>query len=692
MIKSTEYKSHDRDLYFQRGVIYDNTIYTFDIETTSIVIYGGNIYNQNFYAKLSNKEKKKAKVYGFMYIWQFSINNTVYYGRTWKEFKNFYRKVFKDTNIHSIVYVHNLSMEMQFLRDVLNITKVFARQRYKPIYFENKNITFRCSYYLTQSKLEKLPKLYNLPIEKLTGDLDYTQIRHSKTKLTDVEMQYCKHDCLVLYELIKKFKGEYKKIQDIPLTKTGIIRRICKAEMNKSKSFKCKMRDLINLDRDLFNDEVRALTGGYVHSNYFLSGENCIHENVDSFDLTSSYPFVMCTEKCFPQQAFRIFTHTSIDNLQDNFVYILHLKIKNLRSIKQNTTISLSKCFNISVKHNTDNGRLLYAESFECVITNFDYKIMQEFYNFECECVKMWGSPAGYLPRDFIKFILEMYEKKTTLKGVAGCEEEYARVKSDYNSLFGMAITNTIRDEIEYENNEWKEKRLSVSDIDEKLKKESKKLFLNFAYGIFITSVARYNLLSCVSKLDAHNIYSDTDSLKLKQGYNKKVIYEYNIQVLNKIKQAKDKLKLTGYVQRDIKGKLHILGVFEHEKDNKSDQFSYNKFITLGAKKYAYEDTRGKIYITVAGVPKSGAKCLKTLSDFKNGLTFKSEITGKLQLFYNEEKNIELQITDLYGKTEKVKFSYGVGFVPCSYTLSESSIYQDFSDSFINRRLYKIGK
>ena len=686
------YKGHERSLYFKRGKIYDNTIYTFDIETTTIILYENKIYDQDFYDTLTPKQKKNAKVYGYMYIWQFSIEDVVYYGRTWEDFKRFYKRVFNDTHINSIVYVHNLSMEMQFLRGILKIDKVFARQRYKPIYFETKNITFRCSYYLTQTKLEKLPKLYNLPAQKQTGALDYKKIRHNKTQLSEKELLYCEYDCLVVYELIKKFRLEYKKLQDIPLTKTGILRRTCKIEMDKSNSFKCKMRDLINLDREFFNVEVRALSGGYVHSNFYLSGENTILENVDSYDLISSYPFTMCCEPCFPQQAFRIFTHTPLEKMQPNFIYILHLKIKNLRSIKQNTTISLSKCFNIGKKHNTDNGRFLYAESFECCITNFDYEIMKEFYTFEAELITMWGAPAGYLPRDFIKFILAMYEKKTTLKGVKGKEEEYARVKSDYNSLFGMTITNTIRDEIEYSCGEWIEKKLTTTDIDKKLKKESEKLFLNFSYGIFITSKARFNLLSCVSKLDKFNAYSDTDSLKLKDGYDKKIIHEYNLEVIRKIKKAKEKLKLRGFIQKDIKGVSHTLGLFEHEKDNKEDKHTYKKFITLGAKKYAYEDTEGNLHITVAGVPKAGAACLKKIEGFKNGLVFDSKTTGKLQLFYSEEKDVTLTVTDHTEVTEDITFSYGVGFVPCTYTLEDSTIHQDFCDSFITRRLYHNAK
>ena len=41
------------------------------------------------------------------------------------------------------------------------------------------NIEFRCSLFLSNCKLEKLPELYHLSVEKLVGNLDYKKLRHS---------------------------------------------------------------------------------------------------------------------------------------------------------------------------------------------------------------------------------------------------------------------------------------------------------------------------------------------------------------------------------------------------------------------------------------------------------------------------------------------------------------------------------
>ena len=56
---------------------------------------------------------------------------------------------------------------------------------------------------MSNCALKYLPDLYNLPVEKQVGDLDYSLIRTPITKLTEQEMGYCRNDILVLYYYIK---------------------------------------------------------------------------------------------------------------------------------------------------------------------------------------------------------------------------------------------------------------------------------------------------------------------------------------------------------------------------------------------------------------------------------------------------------------------------------------------------------
>ena len=160
-----------------------------------------------------------------------------------------------------------------------------------------------------------------------------------------------------------------------------------------------------------------------------------------------------------------------------------------------------------------------------------------------------------------------------------------------------------IRDDVEFNNIiGWNEKEISNEEIQKRLLNEKKKAFLSFAYGVWCTAYARNNLLRNAIKLDDYCIYMDTDSLKLRKGYDIKVIENYNNFVENKINYVSKKLEIPieKFAPKDSKGKSRMLGVFDFDGH-------YDKFITQGAKKYAVEEN-GKIKITVARCTKRRGK------------------------------------------------------------------------------------
>lgn len=63
----------------------------------------------------------------------------------------------------------------------------------------------------------------------------------------------------------------------------------------------------------------------------------------------------------------------------------------------------------------------------------------------------------------------------------------------------------------------------------------------------------------------------DTDSLKLREGFDKNVIIDYNKSVVKKIQQVCDDLDLDFelYEPTDIKGEKHLLGVFDCDGEYK---------------------------------------------------------------------------------------------------------------------------
>lgn len=197
------------------------------------------------------------------------------------------------------------------------------------------------------------------------------------------------------------------------------------------------------------------------------------------------------------------------------------------------------------------------------------------------EILESYFARYDYLPKEFIEFILEKYVLKTQYKNVDGKEVEYAIEKSKFNSLYGMTVTNNIKDTVIFDNElGWSEIQLKNEEILASLEKEQKQGFLSFSWGVWVTAWARNNLLENLIKLDKFVVYADTDSLKLKDGFDINIIENYNKQVNEKIKQASQDLKIDieKFQPKDTKGIKRTLGVFDNDGQ-------YTQFITQRCKK-----------------------------------------------------------------------------------------------------------
>ena len=396
---------------------FDNNIYTFDIETTSYIILNNKQYNTIDYLSFSQENKDNCVFMSTMYIWMFGINEQIYYGRTWGEFIDFLDILEKNIPYKKYIFVHNLSYEFQFLRNCLNFSNVFSRKSRKVIKceLEDYNIEFRCTYYMTNLKLEKVAKTYNLDTKKLVGNLDYTKSRHSNTKLNKKELDYCENDCLVVYEYIKLQLEKFKHVKKLPLTSTGFVRKELKKKLYRNFSYQRKVQKSINTDGHIYNLLYKAFQGGYTHANWTKAGE--IIKNVTSFDFTSSYPYVMLTEK-YPSTEFKKCNIKSINQIIDNFCYIIRVKFTNIRCKYYNNFISYSKCESIT-SGRYDNGRVMGADELEIVLTDVDLKFIFETYKFDSyEFIEVYWSHKDYLPIEYINFILDKYENKTKFKNV----------------------------------------------------------------------------------------------------------------------------------------------------------------------------------------------------------------------------------------------------------------------------------
>lgn len=686
----TEYKGHEVNILGQKKKI-DNTIYTFDIETTSYLMIGSRIISARDYQSLTSDEQEACIKQACMYVWQFSINDDVYYGRTWDEFKQFLNRLESNDDTKKIVFVHNLSFEFQALWSVLRIKSVMSRKSRKLLscQLEDYNIELRCTLMLSNLKLEKLPDVYQLPVKKKVGDLDYSLLRTPATPLTDRELGYCEFDCLVTYWYVKTELETYERVDRLPVTSTGKVRKQLQRLVLNNPSYVRKVSNQINVNPKVFNMLVDAFAGGYTHANYIYADE--VLTNVDSYDETSAYPYVLVTCR-FPSSEFKRCLVQSVDKMSPNFAYLLTVRIKNVRCKYLNHFISSSKCKEIKGKPNYDNGRIITAKELTITCTDIDLRFILDTYDYDSyEIIESYCSSYNYLPIEYVNFILDKYVLKTKLKNVEGKELEYAREKGAFNSLYGMTVTNTIRADVEFLNfDEWVERPLSNQAIMEKLSKDKKRGFLNFAWGVWCTAYARDNLLRRVLDLDQYVVYCDTDSCKVVQGYDKSIFEKYNQSVEDKIKKVSELrgIPYERFAPADIKGNSHLLGVFECET-GKGRSVTYDEFITQGAKKYAYK-IDGEIHVTVSGVPKSGgAKCLSSLDEFRDDLVFDFEHTNKLTLAYNDNQ-IPVDITDYLGNTYTVKDKSGICMLPTTYKLGKAYDYADLINDSTERARFRL--
>lgn len=665
---------------FARGQIYDDNVYTFDIETTSLYITPDG-RRQVFDAAQPPEYYAECDKIGFMYIWQFSINSAVVYGRTWIEYQELLQAIHGNVPGTFIVYVHNLGFEFQFLRNVLQFDSVFARAPRHTMVArcDRYGIEYRCSMMLTNAALAAVPKMYDLPVKKMVGDLDYNVLRTDQTILTPTELRYCEYDCLVVYELIKKMHAEYKTIKNIPLTQTGRLRRRCQQMYNKDRKYHKWLQWQQPVKIDALTWMLQAFSGGYTHANSYYTGE--IMHKVHSRDITSSYPTVMIAEK-YPVSRFCDSRVQSLDDLLPAYCWIVTVQFTEIYSITENTYLSSSKATD---KYHviTDNGRVVMADRATWVLTDVDIDIIKRCYRWKsAKITRAMRADKGYLDSKFIRMILTLYNNKTQYKGLPDMANEYLQSKQYINAMFGMMVTNLITDQVLYDAAGWDVHALTADEAQERLTKinEDPRTFVSQPWGIFVTAYARRNLWSMILKLDEDVIYCDTDSVKYLHDHDAD-FDAYNAEIAGKLHAACaahgiDPALLS---PADTHGIKHPLGVFDVEPD-------YTSFVTLGAKKYADTHADGKIEITISGVSKRGASALKSLKDFKKGFRFDYAHSGKKILTYNDDQQ-PIEVTDIQGHNSVIWQQYGINLMPTEYTIGLSEDYE----RYINDTLHYSG-
>lgn len=661
----------------KKKISFYNAPCAFDIETT------------NF-----QKNMDKCAI---MYIWMLGLNGSVIVGRTWDEYIETVKKLHDILELGElkrlVIYVHNLSFEFQFMRKHFSWLNVFSIRTRTPIYcVSNDGIEYRCSLLLSGYSLENVGKnLQKYKVRKMSGDLDYSLTRNALTPMGKKEMGYCTGDVIVLMAYIMEKIEQDGDITKIPLTKTGYVRRFVKKMCFDGKCKRWRYSEFmknLTLEPSEYEQLKRAFQGGFTHCNPFYMGKTV--KDVTSIDFTSSYPYVMVSEK-FPMskgEVIQIKTHDQLMENLNNYCCVFDVDFWYLESrVVYENYISSAHC-RVLKKPVLNNGRVVSADKLTTTITEQDYMIIRKLYDWKyINIYNFRRYKKDYLPKDVIRAILKIYSDKTRLKGVSGMESEYLYFKELLNAIYGMCVTSIVRNEITYDSKShtWGKNDADIGVEIEKYNNDRGRV-LFYPWGVWVTAYARRNLFSGIVSCNDDYVYSDTDSIKiLNYKDHSDYVAQYDNIVQEKLKKCMGVygLDMSNTRPKTIKGIEKPLGIWDFDGE-------YSRFKTLGAKRYLVEysdnekngDERNKIVLTVSGLNKSKAvpymqKKGDIFDVFDDDLFIEDGNTGKLTHTYVDNE-ISGELTDyLDNKAEYKELSF-VHLEDSCYSLSIENDYLDF--------------
>lgn len=638
---------------------YKDIITAFDIETTYI------------------KEIDNSVMY--IWQWQFGDKCTVI-GRTWHELRIFLENLKEELGDDRLcIFVHNLSFEFQYLSGVFDFDtdNVFCMDHRKVLKALLKDcFEFRCSYLHSNMNLRTYCEKMGVKNYKLK--MNYKKRRYWYTELTPKELAYCINDVRGLVEAItKEMERDGDNLYTLPLTSTGYARRDAK------KAMRAVGTDYVKNqlpDYEIYKLLRGAFRGGNTHASRFYS--NKILEDLNSADISSSYPYEI-VNGLFPVSKFKIVKCESRDHLEDLIYHkkkAVLLKV-SLYDVKLKDDLipvpylPKSKCIGI-YNGVYDNGRVLSADTIkEFIMTDLDYNILKNQYDFDMDIITVATARYGKLPISLRQCVLEYFKQKTTLKDKETDELHtadfykllYNKFKNLLNAQYGMMAQDPVKVTVKFL--EGKENLFEDEDAEPEilLNDYNKRAFLAYQWGVYVCARARAHLQAGIDLCGVYFVYCDTDSCKY-------IGDKVNWDLIND-KVRKEAIKNKTYAE-DPNGNIHYMGIFEKEDHIK-------RFKTMGAKKYAYEDDKGELHITIAGVNKRiGVKELNRfggLEAMKEGFKFK--YAGGVEARYSDYPEVSEYITE---DGVPIRITRNVSLVDNSKTLGVTSEYKELLSTFRN--------
>lgn len=571
------------------------------------------------------------------------------------------------------LYIHNASYDHSYIfkqmREEFGDPKILAVKAHKILTALYDGIEIRCSWLLSNMSLDKWGKNLGCKVRKLTGAIDYDEIRYQDTILTYTDWLYMVNDvaalkCCVYTEMIQ----EGDTVANIPLTSTGYVRRDCRREAWKEEGFR-KWFNSTRLNYHTFIPAYWAYAGGLTHGNRFYAGVTLpVNEGeylIGHVDYKSFYPACdqleyMPMGKLYCEYLYdetpEPLSEEKLAEYLNTKCCIMLISFKNLYlkpgvtcpCISKNKILNYHECrFTIDPEGTvgTDNGRVINClnDNIYMYVTEIDYSwIVDQYKTDGIFIMELYAAERGRDRQAILKVTDQYFAKKEQLPKD---DYFYGKSKNRLNSIYGMKSTLPVRPDVtmDLDSGEWKEARdLTEEHVEEVLRKyyQSYNSFNYFLHGVYITSWARGRLLGAIKNVIGYQnyLYCDTDSI----FYIKRPEIEAKLKAYNEKRIAKNIEYGLGVKNRD--GEMSYYGILAEEEDLKQFRF-------LHAKCYAFVDLEGKLSCTIAGVTATNGKLktdpdymtreqeLKSIDRLADGMTFK-ECGGTNSLYINREPEI----------------------------------------------------
>ena len=610
----------------------------------------------------------------------------------------------------------------EYLTKSKTFANTFARNTRKPmktaVNNDNFKLNIKDSYVLVSKSLSEWGNDEDLPVQKVKVSQDYYyEIRTPLTPLSDDEIEYAVIDIVTMIYGLRKYVERFGALWKIPLTSTSIVRQLTRKTLQcydpewQEQQLECQN----SYSYEFYRNVLRQLyTGGWTHANatYVKRVLKADKDNpIICHDFASSYPYQMCCNDHLPVSAFHAVPKKQFDDIKDNplkntpIVWFGKFRFKELKSKLENTFFSFSKCVSVCGQTKIpdkmkkelidngdlllDNGRVDYATDMECYLSDYEYNIFFNAYDWtEIECTELYVAQAGRMSPAFIKMILDLYHDKTKLK--TKNPSQYRASKSNINGAYGMICTAVLSAVISFEDNKWHsdETEETMHELYDNLieNTKSEKMIAQYPIGIYICKAAMYALWQFIIKFDSRVVYCDTDSLKgFLTADDLKVIEDYN----KKVKEEQDALAKELHIDpemfapTDDDGVPHRLGIFDREHDVNIEM------AVLGAKRYFCKwhgyNKKKKVHevqreCTVAGLPKkAGWKHFKSARQFidpDNSFLDCLQSMKKMSAYNDDQPDIEW--TDKYGNVYVSTERRTCAILPTTFDVSLSSDFEKY--------------